>query len=1113
MSIDSLRTIVAVSLVSVLFGGIEAAATDWPMLGRDGTRNNVSPDGRGPTFWEVEQRDDAGVVSAARGIRWSAKLGTVTFPSPVVSGGLVWIGTNGGTSSNSVLKCFRFDDGRQVYEYSSPNLRNRIQDAYWGGLGSSPMIEGDRLWLTTNRGEVLCLDIGPLIRGDGMPNELWKNDLVEEFKVFLRQPLMGPPRTCSIGASWNDRIFVTINNGVDDDLFKIPRPDAPSLVCLNKHTGEVYWKDNSPGGNILLTQLASPTVASIGGRVQVIVPQSDAWVRAFDPETGEKLWEFDVNPKTSRHSPVGNSDRNMLLGNAVVYEDRVYIASGQDVVHSQRRGRLVCIDPTKRGDVSSELAVDVNDRPLPRRRLQAVNLDDGEKAIPNPNSALIWEYGGTGSGKAYIDQMGGTIGSVAVAQGFVIATSFSGVVHCLDAKTGHRHWSYDTISSIWGSPLIVGDHVYLANDNGNVVIFRLTREAHEPLAEIPMGRSIVSTPIFVNQTLLIAADSHLFAIDDRHADPDLAKAKSSGGYWPQWRGPNRDNRSSDKGLLAAWPADGPPLVWRVDGLGEGIASVAVAEGRVFTSTSYGNAEYAVALDERTGERLWATRIGETVQESSLMRWLSQRTPTVDDNRVYAFTNSGWLVCLNAISGKVNWRISYQAEFGTERGKWGVCDRPLVAGDKLICVPGGSKATCVALDKRTGKVIWSNLLEKRESAAYGSGLLVDTDGLKQYVIFLDRGIVSFAVDDGRLLWRYDRVSAPIGNTYTPLVVDGGLFCPNGYQGGIARLKLTRIGDRIDIDEKYYFKIFLDPFQDSTALVENRLYAFQRGQFPIWINVDDGSYKPRETTRVERRIKAAVTYADGMLYVRWEDGALALLKTSTLDSVEVSRFELPEARKSSGATFPVVTGGHLYVRDNDRLYCFDVTKHLDETKVASPQLVQLTAPDQNAEASARPKVRGPIAIFVPTPNDVLAKMLSTANVGKDDIVYDLGSGDGRIVIEAARQHQCRAVGLEIDRDLVALSREKADQANVGKLVTIKEADFLEADFGEATVVTVYLFPHLLKQLIPKFERLKPGTRIVSHQFEIPDVKPEQTLTIESAETGANHKIYLWTIPLAK
>jgi len=186
---------------------VHTSADDWPMLGRDGSRNSVSPEKNPPIVWSVEQLDKDRPIRAARGVRWSMPLGSETYSSPVVAGGFVWIGTNddrkplSAPRPNSVLKCFRVTDGDQVYEYNSPWLGTRNYDAGWTGLGSSPLVEGDRLWFTTNRSEVLCLDIGPLSRGEGMPRELWKLDFVKEFNSYPRVPLMGPPRPCSIGVS------------------------------------------------------------------------------------------------------------------------------------------------------------------------------------------------------------------------------------------------------------------------------------------------------------------------------------------------------------------------------------------------------------------------------------------------------------------------------------------------------------------------------------------------------------------------------------------------------------------------------------------------------------------------------------------------------------------------------------------------------------------------------------------------------------------------------------------------------------------------------------------------------------------------------------------------
>ncbi|MEO8268234.1 MAG: PQQ-binding-like beta-propeller repeat protein, partial [Aureliella sp.] len=304
-----------------------ATADDWPMLGRDGTRNSVSSETGAPTNWIVQQHDRGYAASESRGVLWSVPLGSATYSTPVVSGGLVWIGTNQEAGDGSILKCFRVSDGAEVYNYESPYLGNREYDTPWGGLGSSPLIEGERLWIATNRSEVLCLDIGPLVRSQGKPRELWKLDFVKAFQNYPRVPLMGPPRPCSIGASWQDRIFVTINHGISYGKTKVHNPEAPSLVCLNKDTGAVIWQDNSPGENILSSQFSSPTLATIDGQVQVIVPQSDGWVRAFDPLDGRAFWEFDMNPKTSVFSifqSKGKVRRCCVLGNAVVYRDLVY---------------------------------------------------------------------------------------------------------------------------------------------------------------------------------------------------------------------------------------------------------------------------------------------------------------------------------------------------------------------------------------------------------------------------------------------------------------------------------------------------------------------------------------------------------------------------------------------------------------------------------------------------------------------------------------------------------------------------------------------------------------------------------------------------------------------
>ena len=223
----------------------------------------------------------------------------------------------------------------------------------------------------------------------------------------------------------------------------------------------------------------------------------------------------------SRHGEVAAGDHAIISWeprDPVFHDGRVYFASGQTSEVAEGPGRLVCIDPTKIGDISSELAVDADGNPLPQRRIQAVDPAQGERAIANPNSGLVWEYttfDRDGDGEAdFEEEFHRTIASVAIKDSLLIAVDFSGLVHCLDAATGKVHWTYDCFAAVWASPLIVDDKVYVADEDGEVANFRLTAEAHEPLRENSFPSSIYSSPVFANGTLYVADQHTLFAIAD-----------------------------------------------------------------------------------------------------------------------------------------------------------------------------------------------------------------------------------------------------------------------------------------------------------------------------------------------------------------------------------------------------------------------------------------------------------------------------------------------------------------------------------------------------------------------------------------------------------------------
>lgn len=1100
-----------------------AAGADWPMYGRDATHNAVSPGSNPPIRWNVGEFDRRTGVwrrETARNIKWQAELGTNTFGDPVVAGGLIWIGTNNWqrgkeTEDAAVLTCLRETDGKLLYRYISPRMPGgRVHDWPLSGMNCSPLIEGDRMWFTTNRCEVVCMDIVPLRRGEAPPRELWRLDMMQHLGVFPRAPSMGLAHLCSI-ASYKDLIYVITGNGVDETSTKVNVPEAPSVICLRSANGEVVWQDNSPGANISVGQWSSPLVIDQGDRGQVVTAQGDGWLRSFEALTGKLIWKFDINYKTSTLVLGGRGTKNDCSATPMLYDGKIYVASGQQAHHGEGVGRLVCIDPSKTGDISSELAVDADGRPLPEARIQTVDPDKGQRSIPNPNSGLVWEYVNAdrnGNGKLdFEEQFHRTLGNVAIKNDLLFVTDLSGLTHCLDAQTGKLHWTYDTLAANYASPLIVGDKVFIADEDGDIAIFRLSAgpDGNVPLAEINMGNSVYCSPIYANGTLYVANHHHLFAIQD--------EGELAAGYWPQWRGPHRDNVSADWDLLQKWPEGGPPLKWRTDGIGQGIASVAVADRSVYTLGSAGQHEHVIALDETTGQLRWCSPIGPAINDAPLMRWLSQRTPTVDAERLYASTAQSELICLQTADGKELWRKNYPKDFGSLRRTWGFVDRPLVDGENLICTPGGTEATLAALNKRTGEVVWKCLLDPPEAGSYPALVALETQGLRQYIAILKDSLIGVRATDGKLLWRHDSPGLGAINTMTPLVADGFVILPGGRGGAdmTVVLELTRQKDEISVKEISRKRFNLDHFQDATVRLEGHLYTAVYSGLPLCIEWHTGKtlWGPQRTAG---RGRVAMTYADNRLYMLYADGTFLLADASPEAYRERGKFAVPDTVPASGVTFPVITAGRMYVRSNDHLFSYDVRASTDR-KSAAPHVVKLDlaklgTPRATADRSLAQN-KQPDAIFVPTPQDVVAKMLEMAGVQKQDVVYDLGSGDGRIVIAAAKTYGAKAIGVELDRHLVEQSQDNIKQAALSELVRIEYSDIFKQDLSQADVVALYLPPNLMDRLLPQLEKLRPGARIVSHFFKFTDIAPDKSMRFDSGDDGDAHEIYLWTAPLHK
>lgn len=554
---------------------------EWNQWAGSPIRNNTPVGTNIPTEWsvgEIDNQTGEWQRESAQNIKWVARLGSQSYGNPVIADGKVFVGTNNGAAylerypasvDLGCLLCFSEADGQFLWQHSSEKLpTGRVHDWPQQGICCAPLVEGKRLWFVTSRGEVACLDTEGFRDGEnngpfkGEPNEneneadvVWYLDMMKDLGISQHNMC-----SCSV-TSAGDLLFVNTSNGVDEGHTNIPAPQAPSFICLDKNTGKVLWQDNSPGENILHGQWSSPAYAVIDGVPQVLFGGGDGWLRSFrgeatDDGKPELLWEFDCNPKIAKYSVSGRSTRNHIIGTPVIDDNLVYIAVGEDPEHGEGNGHLWCIDPTKRGDVSSELAVKVDDRKhvLPKRRLQAVIPEDGEVAIDNPNSAAVWhysEYDWNGDGKIadFEEKMHRTCGTVAIKNGLLFIPDFSGLFHCLDAKTGKVNWTHDLFAATWGSAMIVGDKVYVGDEEGKISIFGLSADPavamqkkekdndddpdeYEPLAQIEMGNAVYSTPVIAKNVLYISNKSHLFAIaaegENEQANATAAGAKVAG---------------------------------------------------------------------------------------------------------------------------------------------------------------------------------------------------------------------------------------------------------------------------------------------------------------------------------------------------------------------------------------------------------------------------------------------------------------------------------------------------------------------------------------------------------------------------------------------------------
>lgn len=403
-------------------------------------------------------------------------------------------------------------------------------------------------------------------------------------------------------------------------------------------------------------------------------------------------------------------------------------------------------------------------------------------------------------------------------------------------------------------------------------------------------------------------------------NPLRAQVPAGPGDWPAWRGPDRTGLSKETELMKQWPKEGPPLLWKVKGLGDGYSTPSVAKGRIYlVGTRQSRDEHVICLSAADGKQLWTVHIGQTAGGRAGPRG----TPTVDGDRLYALSSDGKLACLKTDTGEKAWDKDLKKEFGGRPGGWAYAESPLIDGDVLICTPGGDTATLVALNKNTGDVIWKSAItgltgkqRPYSTAAYSSAIEADVAGVKQYIQFLDGGVVGVDAKDGRLLWHYDTPGNKTANCSTPLFRDDSVFAASAYGTGGGLVQLIREGSKFEAKEQYFLKS-MQNHHGGMILVGDHIYG--TGSATL-LCVE---FKTGKVAWNERSVgKGSIAYADGHLYVRSEGGPLALVEATPAGYKEKGRFNQPDRSDKQAWPHPVIASGKLLIRDWDTLLCYDV-----------------------------------------------------------------------------------------------------------------------------------------------------------------------------------------------
>jgi outer membrane protein assembly factor BamB len=384
--------------------------------------------------------------------------------------------------------------------------------------------------------------------------------------------------------------------------------------------------------------------------------------------------------------------------------------------------------------------------------------------------------------------------------------------------------------------------------------------------------------------------------------------------WFQFRGPNRDGKSSETGLVRAWGPAGPREVWRVP-IGAGFAPISIVGERLYTMDSDEETEFALCLDAGSGETIWRVPMGLLFKDSNGDG--PRSTPTVDGNRVFVQSSRGRLVALDTMTGEVVWQLEYERAFGSKLPTWGFSMSPLVDGDLLIMEVGGSGARAIAaLEKTTGEVRW---MAQGETIVYSSPIALELGGIRQFVFLLQQKLVALN-RKGEELWSSP--FAPQGDIKPAMplfIAPDRIMVAASYDIGAKVVRVKNVDGVFTAEEVWSSRYMRNHFNSSIAL-DGYIYGFDAATLRC-LDAETG-----ERGWAKRGLgKGSLIFADGMFIVLSERGKLVLLEATSESYRELAAHQVLEGRCW---TPPSLCNGRLYVRNHSEIVCLDLRESVSE-----------------------------------------------------------------------------------------------------------------------------------------------------------------------------------------